>query len=413
MAGKAEPRLRLTWAESPSGLGLLLVTLSLLAFGVVMVHSTVASVAELGPWRSRRDVMHTAYACLAVVVLLVAWRVDYRRLVSDRRVPILLGILLCAALVISTLVYVPGIGHEVGKKYRWVRFVVFGVPIGFQPSELIKLTMLIFLAGWLTRPATKVRSFLWTFLPAMAVIGGCVAMVIREDFGTAMLISMAGLATLFLAGVPWYYLLGVIVPSGGAFYLLVRHSAYRWARIMAMIDPWNADNPCAYQTRQSLLAIITGKYGGKGLGHGMLKRGFLPEAQTDFIFSVFCEEWGLLGAVLLVGLILLWMWHARGVAVKAGDGFGRTLAGSLGFLIAMQSVLHVAVDLVAAPPTGIGCPFISIGGTRLITMALSASLIISVNSHRGSAGTTTEAIRQPRTSAMGRQRRPTALGGVT
>ncbi len=374
--------LPLTWQDNSPGVGLVLATLGLLALGVVMVHSALASVAEPGPWRARRDVWQTIYAAAAAVVLLTFWRLDYRRLVSRRRVPGLLAAAMLLALATGGLVYVPGLGHEVGERLRWVQVRVAGMTLRFQPSELIKLSMVVFLAAWLTRPKTNPRSFLKTFVPACLVIGGCVGMVVREDFGTGMLISVAGIAVLFLAGVPVRYLVGLLAAAGSAFVLLVRQSPYRWARIMAMVDPWDQANRCAYHARQSLLTIITGGYFGKGLGRGMLKRGFLPEGETDFIFSVFCEEWGLVGAVLLVGLVLLWMWHARRAAMRAGDGFGRTLAGSLGFVIAFQAVLHVAVDLVAAPPTGVGCPFISLGGTRLLTMAAATALIVSVSAHR-------------------------------
>ncbi len=384
MTRKPASHVPFTWQANPAGLGLMLATLSLLAMGVVMVHSAVASVAEPGLWYARRDVRHTIFALGAVAVLLVAWRLDYRRLVGARRVPILLACLLAAALICGLLVYVPAVGRAVGGRYRWIRIGPAEYGIGFQPSELIKLTVVIFLAGWLTRRATDVRSFRRTFLPALLLTLVCVGLVVREDLGMAALIGAGAVATMFLAGVPWYYLLTLLPPAAGSFYLFVVRDPGRWRRITAMIDPWCTSNPSAYHARQSLLAIMTGGHFGRGLGQGMLKRGYLPEGPTDFIFSVFCEEWGLIGALLLVGLVLMWMWHARRAALRAGDAFGRALAGSLGFLIAFQAILHIAVDLVAAPPTGIGCPFISAGGTRLIATAAAASLILSVTAHRPS-----------------------------
>ncbi len=382
MTKTARTHLPMTWEDNPAGLGLLLVTLAMLALGVVMVHSAVASVAEPGPVWGRRDVKHTVYAVAAALVLMLLWRVDYRRLVGDRRVPRLLAVLLALAILSSLLVYVPGLGAAVGGRHRWVRFSLGPVRMGFQPSELIKFALVLFLAGWLTRRGTDPRSLTRTFFPAMALTGLCVALVIGEDFGTAMLISIGAVTALFLAGAAWHHLLAVFTTAGGAFFALMWTSPYRWARITAMCDPWDLDNPCAYHARQSLLAIQTGGVFGKGLGHGMIKRGFLPEGHTDFIFSVFCEEWGMVGALLLIGLALAWVWLARKVTVRAGDGFGRTLAGSLGFLIGLQVLLHIAVDLVAAPPTGIGCPFLSAGGTRLLTLAAATSLILSVSAHR-------------------------------
>jgi len=173
------------------------------------------------------------------------------------------------------------------------------------------------------------------------------------------------------------------VPPGLiGFACFVARDPHRLNRIKAFLNPWDPENPCAYHARQSLLTIMTGGYFGKGLGEGMLKRGFLPEGTTDFIFSVFCEEWGLVGALMLIGLVCLWIWNAYRTSVHAGDGFGRALAGALGFVISFQALLHIAVDLVAAPPTGIGWPFISAGGTQLVVMAAAAALILSVSAHR-------------------------------
>ncbi|GAF72086.1 unnamed protein product, partial [marine sediment metagenome] len=188
--------------------------------------------------------------------------------------------------------------------------------------------------------------------------------------------------TMLLAGVPWYYLATLIPPAAGAFYVLVMRSPYRWRRILAMLDPWSSANPSAYQPRQALLAITTGGWWGKGLGGGMQKLGYLPEDSTDFIFSVYCEEFGFLGAVLLVGLFLLWMWQARRAIVTAGDELGRVLVGALGFLVAVQAVLHVAVATGAAPPTGATLPFISAGGTSLVVLAAAVAAMVSVTAHR-------------------------------
>jgi cell division protein FtsW len=217
----------------------------------------------------------------------------------------------------------------------------------------------------------------------MLVVAISSGAVIRENFSMGVLIAATGFATMFLAGVRWPYLVGSFLAACGPAYMMMRMSPVRWQRIQALLNPWDPANPAAYQARQSLLTIMTGGYFGKGLGNGMLKRGFVPESHTDFIFSVFCEEWGLVGAVLLVGVIVLWIWQARRAAGCTRDPFGRTLAGSLGFLIALQAIMHVAVDLVAFPPTGIGCPFISFGGTRLITTAAATAIIISVSAHRG------------------------------
>jgi len=381
MTRTARSEAHLPLADNPAGQGLMLTTLALLALGVVMVHSAVASVAKPGPWYARADLRHTLFAALAVLTMVTLWRLDYHRLAAGRRIPIIPAVLLAVALAAGALVFVPGLGKAIGGHARWLRFGPAQYAIGFQPSELIKVTLVVFLATWLGKETTEPRSFLKTFLPAALLIGLCAAVVITQDFGAAVIIVFAAGATLLLAGVPWAYLAAMIPPAVAAFYVMVVRDAHRWLRITAMLDPWSQANPSAYQPRQSLLAIMTGGWFGKGLGAGMQKLGYLPEDSTDFIFSVYCEEFGFLGAALLVGLMLMWLWHARKMVLAAGDHQGRLLAGALGFLVACQAVLHVAVDTAAAPPTGAAMPFISAGGTALLLLAAAVAMMVSVTAH--------------------------------
>jgi len=364
--------------DTGAGRGLMLTTLALLALGVVMVHSAVATVGQRSAWYARMDIRHMMFAVAAALVLLVAWRINYRVLFSGGRLPLFAGCVLVLSLVCQALVFVPGIGHEVGGQYRWIRIGPAKYSIGFQPSELVKLSLIVFLAAWLSRKTVNVRSFKKTFLPAGLLVGACVALVIKQDFGTAVVIGAAAMVTMLLAGVPWYYLASLVPLGAGGFYQFVVRDPRRWGRIAALIDPWSLSNPAAYQPRQSLLAILTGGWFGKGPGRGMLKLGFLPEDSTDFIFSVYCEEWGFVGAMLLMGLVLAWILFARKAALRASDGFGRLLAGSIGFVIALQAVLHIAVDVVVAPPTGMGMPFVSAGGTALLMLAGATAMIVSV-----------------------------------
>jgi len=154
----------------------------------------------------------------------------------------------------------------------------------------------------------------------------------------------------------------------------------RMNRIRAMIDPWDLDNPSAFQPRQSLLAILESGWWGTGPGNSVQKLGYVPEDTTDFVFSIYCAEWGYVGALLLMSLVLIWIWCARRGVVRSADRFGRVLAGSLGFLIGLQAVLHIGVNLVALPPTGMSMPFVSAGGTALLMYALATAMIVSVTS---------------------------------
>jgi cell division protein FtsW len=351
--------------------------MGLLALGVVMVNSAVMNVGESAAWYARVDMRHTIFALMAVGVLLVGWRINYRWLAAGPGLPWLALGLLIVAIVLGGLVYVPGVGHSVGGKFRWIRLGPAQYSIGLQPSELIKFTLIVFLACWLTRRGEKVRSF-WTFITAGILTGACMALVVTQDFGTAVLLGLSAGVVMFLAGVPWYYLAGSMALVALAFFEIVISTPFRLERILAMLDPWDATNNATYQVQQSLMAIFGGEWTGRGLGLGVRKLGFLPEDSTDFIFASFCEEWGFRGAVLLAGLLLIWLWNCRRTAGRAGDKLGSTLAASLGIMIALQAVMHIAVNLNALPPTGIALPFMSAGGTSLVIMAMAVSLIASV-----------------------------------
>jgi cell division protein FtsW len=238
--------------------------------------------------------------------------------------------------------------------------------------------MVVFLAAWLTRPQANPRSIV-SFVLSAAVAGGCIGLVITEDFGMAVVIAISAGVVMFLAGVPWYYLLPTAAGGVTAGWYMITNSAYRMQRVMAVVDPWSETNPSAYQARQSLTAILSGGWYGMGLGGGVQKLGFLPEDSTDFIFASFCEEWGVRGALLVMALLLAWMWQCRRTSARAPEPFGRVLAGALGAMIAVQALLHIAVNMVVLPPTGIGMPFVSAGGTSLLLMAFAASLVVSVS----------------------------------
>lgn len=362
--------------DNPTGTSLILVTFALLALGVVLVWTSLASLKTPGAWYARVDVRHIAYALLAAVVLSIAWRFDYRRLLGANGSIWPAAVLLGVSLFLGVLVWAPGIGYSVGGFHRWVRFGTGSFNIQFQPSEVIKLSLLVFLAAWLSRDNVNVRS-IKTFVSAGVIILACVGMIITQDFGTAAIVGFSAAITLLLAGVPWYYLCSFIPPAGGAFYFLVYLNDYRWTRVMAMMNPWSEEN---YQTRQALIAICSGGWEGKGLGYGISKLGYLPERSTDYIFAILCHEMGFLGAALLIGLLIVWIWQSRKAAMRSCDRFGQLLVGALSFVIVVQAMMHIAVNLAVFPPKGIGLPFVSAGGTSLIIMAAAVSLIISVTS---------------------------------
>ena len=378
-----EPLERVPLRDNGVGQGLVLTTVALMGLGVVMVFSAAGGASTA--WYRRTDVRQALFAAAALVLLGALWRVDYRWLA--RRpwagrgvlgfVPSPAVLLLAVGLAGAALVLVPGIGHSVGGCRRWLRFW----EIGIQPSEVLKFALLIALAALLARPGADPRRFSHAMLPAVVAIGLAVGLVVKHDFGQAAIIGLGAVALLFIAGVPWWHLMSLAAPAAGGFYAFVVCDPKRWARIDAMLHPFAPDNASAYQPLQSMIAVASGA-SPAGLGGGLAKYGYLPEGETDFIFSIVCNELGLPGAAAVIALLAVWAILARKAAASAPDRFGALLAGGLGFLIVAQAAMHVAVAVVWMPPTGVALPFVSAGGTSLLMTAAATALIASVASRR-------------------------------
>jgi cell division protein FtsW len=266
--------------------------------------------------------------------------------------------------------------------------------VSFQPSELAKVALVIFLAHFFSspsrvacgdRPKADARSFPRSFLPAMGAIGLVVALIVKEDFGTAALVGFVALLLCLIAGCRWRHFLTVLPFAGLGFWLTVVRVEYRWDRLIAFLDPWAHQDGAGWHITQSLRGIGRGGFFGVGLGAGVQKF-YIPECETDFIFSVLCEEMGLVGAILVLGLFGVFVWRAGRVIRQAPDRFGFLLATGALLTIGLQAVMNVGVVTSALPAKGIGLPFISYGGSGLVMMSLAAGLIASVARHSGSRG---------------------------
>jgi cell division protein FtsW len=222
-----------------------------------------------------------------------------------------------------------------------------------------------------------IRSFWRGLLPAVVAIGLAVLVVGIEDFGTAALLAAVGGAMLLMAGARWWHLMLLVLPAVPAFgYLLVSRS-HRMERILTFMDIWRDQDGKGYQAIQSLCTIASGGWWGRGAGQGFSKT-YLPEARTDFIFAVIYEEWGMLGAVAVVGLFLAMLWLAGWVICRCQDPFGRLLVFGLALMIGMQAAINVAVVTVMAPTKGIALPMVSAGGSGAIVLGAIVGLMASV-----------------------------------
>ncbi|MGA0174215.1 MAG: FtsW/RodA/SpoVE family cell cycle protein, partial [Phycisphaerales bacterium] len=257
-------------------------------------------------------------------------------------------------------------------------------PLTLQPSELAKWAMPLFLAWWCVRPGTDLSTLRRGFLPAIAVVFAVGAIVGIEDLGTAVLIVGVSGLVLLAAGVRWRHVL-LLVPVGAAAVVgAIIQSPYRVKRLLAWQDPFADPQGIGYHVIQSLSAISGGGLAGRGLGQGVQKFGYLPEGTTDFIFAIICEELGLAGAAVVVGLIVGLLWCGisiiapRGEAAAVPTRFQRLLGLAILLTIGLQALINVTVVTGLAPTKGIALPFVSSGGTGWVLTAFSVGLLLAI-----------------------------------
>lgn len=366
--------------ETGGRVGLIVVTCALMALGLVMVGSTSASLDRplfaTDMWRTvfGRQVV---FVGVGVCVLLATARLAPPLLRSpgfSRWGP---RVLFTATLVLLVVALVPGLGSAQRGSSRWLRFDVGGFEVGFQPSEIAKLSMVAMLASMLTATGADPRSLKRLFLPAALVVAVTVSLVGKEDFGTAGLLAVVGGSMLLVGGCRRRHLAVLVVLGVVGLAWLVNREPYRMARMTAFLHPEEAAAGAGYQPLQSLMTIASGGWFGAGLGSGMQKYGYLPECRTDFIFAVICEELGALGAGLVILLFVTLIVLGMRTMVGAASRFERLLSFGLIATIGLQATMNIAVVTVTVPTTGISMPLISAGGSGLIMVCFSIGLLIA------------------------------------
>ena len=360
-----------------------LAAVALLGLGVVMVRSAGMNFEEgrIATGVIDRPMM---YAVIAVAAMLLLSHLDVQAVLLRRREgwrtwvnP--LNALLAAALLLQAATLVPGVARTVNGASRWLEVNAGGVRVSFQPSELVKWAVVLFLAGWCgPRAEAAMKGFTRGMLPPMAVLAiGCGAVMI-EDLGTAALIAAVGVAMLAAGGASWWKLALPMPLAAGAMYAAVASSGYRRARLAAFLDPWADPAGAGYHPIQSMLAFAQGGIGGVGLGNSVQKY-YLPEDTTDFIFPILAEELGLAGAALAVLLYLSLLWAGLGILRATHDVAGRLLVLGVVLMVSTQAVINLAVVTVVAPTKGIALPLISAGGTGWIVTAAMLGLVAAVD----------------------------------
>ena len=282
-------------------------------------------------------------------------------------------------LALLAIVLVPGIGHEANGAVRWIRVGPFNV----QTSEFMKLFMVVYLAGYLVRRQEAVTHSVAAFLrPMLLLVFACALIMLQPDFGTTFVLLCTALGMMFLGGAALWQFGVLIVVAGAALVGLVITSPYRLQRVVAFLDPWSDPLGSGYQLSQALIALGRGEWAGVGLGNGIQKQFYLPEAHTDFIMAVIGEEFGLVGIVAVVGLfaVIFWRAFANGaLAEQVGNRFAAFVSYGCGLWIGLQACINVGVNVGRLPTKGLTLPLLSYGSNSVIVTCMAVGLLLRVH----------------------------------
>ena len=353
---------------------LLGVTAALVMMGIVMVYSSsaVLSLEKMGDgyYYLKKEIV---YVMIGLAMLLGMSRVPYHW--WKRAVYPLLGL----AFIMLILSFIPGLRNTAGGASRWVKLG----PMTFQPSELAKFALVVFLAYSLEKKASKIKTFGLGFVFHLAVTSVFIVIVLlQKDLGAAFMLAVIAWSMMFVTGVRLSYLFSMIAASIPVLYFLIFSVGYRRQRVLAFLDPWSDRYGSGFQIIQSLVSFNQGGVFGKGLGEGQQKLFYLPEAHTDFIFSVLGEELGLIGVAFVVVLFALFFWRAVTIGLKAPEMFSRYFAFGIAIFITVQGLFNFCVVMGLLPTKGLVLPFISYGGSALITFMIAVGVLLNISTYK-------------------------------
>lgn len=352
---------------------LLSIVVALLAMGLVMVASSSITVADRQLHAPFYYLQRQAIAAgLGIFVILFMLKV--RLVYWEKSGMLLLGF----AFLLLLLVLMPGIGKTVNGSTRWIPLGIFNL----QVSEMVKLFLMIYVAGYLVRHGKEVRSSYWGFLKPMIMVGlACLLLLLEPDFGASVVIMATVMGMMFLGGVKLLQFVSIIALFSAAAAVLVMSSSYRLQRLTTFINPWADPFDSGFQLTQSLIAIGSGGWTGSGLGSSVQKLFYLPEAHTDFVFAVMAEELGLLGVVVVISLFSALVLRSFMIARRAemhGHPFSAFLAYGIGIWLGLQAFINIGVNMGVLPTKGLTLPFMSYGGSSLIVCCAAVGLLLRI-----------------------------------
>ncbi|WIV18246.1 stage V sporulation protein E [Paenibacillus polygoni] len=350
---------------------LIICIVSLLAIGLVMVYSagSVLAFRQYGDsfYFVKRQLL---FAGLGLAAMFFTANVDYRIWRNYAKY------ILVFCFILLIIVLIPGVGVVRGGARSWLGISSFGI----QPSEFMKLGMILFLAKWLSKDPDAIKNFTSGLLPPLALMGTAFALImLQPDLGTGTVMMGASMLIIFTAGARMKHLL--LLGLGGlvGFAGLIAAAPYRLQRITAFLDPWSDPLGSGYQILQSLYAIGPGGLGGLGLGMSRQKYSYVPEPQTDFIFSILAEELGFIGGLIVLMLFLMLVWRGMRVAMTIPDAFGSLLGVGIVGMVAVQVIINIGVVIGLMPVTGITLPLISYGGSSLTLMLTALGILLNLS----------------------------------
>jgi cell division protein FtsW len=348
-------------------------TLVLVCASLVMVYSSSA-VIGLEQYGQRPTYFlwkQATFALIGLALIPLLMRVDYRHYRQPLVIWTALGMV---ALALVAVLF----GPRINGARRW--FAVAG--IGVQPSEFAKLVVVFFVAAILERRMDRIDDLRFSLLPVGIVLGGVVGLIMMQpDLGTALSIIVIVSVMIFAAGINYRYIVGLLLVSVPAAYVVLMSASYRRRRMMVFLNPWEDPLGDGFQVIQSLIAVGTGGVFGRGLMAGVQKLFYLPYPHTDFIYAVIGEELGLLGATIVLACFCVIAWRGLRTAMRAPDRFGAFLALGLTAMIVVQAFFNISVVLGLLPTKGIPLPFVSFGGSSLLMSMIGMGILLNVSQH--------------------------------
>lgn len=339
---------------------------ALMILGFIMVTSASMPIIDANPFAyAKKEIL---YLILSLFLLVTVMSVPMQRWQQGSVLSLLLVIVMLAAVLL--------VGSAVKGASRWLSLGIFNV----QPAELAKLALFCYLASYLTRKSDEVQRSLWGFLKPMAVMLILSFLLLKQpDLGTVIVLFVVTLGILFIAGAQLWQFIAIVSTGIFAMIILILIEPYRFKRILTFLEPWEDPTGSGYQLISSLMAIGNGELLGQGLGNSVRKLGYLPEASTDFIFSIIAEELGFIGVVFILYLLLFLSIKAMSIgfrALKVGMQFSGYLACEIGIWFGFQTFVNIGVSSGMLPTKGLTLPFISYGGSSLLIMSIAVAMLL-------------------------------------